>query len=129
MLLKQFEVLIEPVAKERPRFSTRSGFVRTHTAPKTKAFEARLINLCRPFFPVIPFLQALKLSLEFHVTPPLKKVRPLPSVRPDIDNYLKSVLDAFNEKMWRDDGQVVEINAKKVYHQGQPKIVVKIETA
>lgn len=134
MILKQFEVLIEPVAKERPRFSAYLNQVRAYTSKKTRLFENALFSLILPHCPDQPFEGPLRVELEFHVTPPQKKVRELPCVRPDIDNYIKSVCDAFNPRpregfqgMWKDDGQVVEIKAKKVYADRQPKILIKIE--
>lgn len=105
----------------------RNGAVRAYSSPQTRHFENSLASLIRPHCPVEPYTQPLKLTCEFHVTPPKRMVRPIPSVKPDLDNYLKGVMDAFNEAMWHDDGQVVEVVAKKVYHTGQAKIIIKIE--
>jgi Holliday junction resolvase RusA-like endonuclease len=42
-----------------------------------------------------------------------------PSVRPDLDNYAKTVLDALNDVAFEDDGQVVMAMFRKVYcHDG-----------
>lgn len=38
-----------------------------------------------------------------------------PTVKPDIDNIAKVVLDAFNGLVWQDDTQVVRIEEDKVY--------------
>jgi len=39
------------------------------------------------------------------------------SVRPDLDNYQKAVLDALTDSgIWADDGQVAQIFAEKSYH-------------
>ena len=38
-----------------------------------------------------------------------------PSKRPDLDNLNKSVMDALNGIVYRDDCQVVTLNSKKVY--------------
>ena len=35
--------------------------------------------------------------------------------RPDVDNGIKSLLDALNGLAWEDDGQVVKITAEKYY--------------
>lgn len=43
----------------------------------------------------------------------------------DLDNYLKSVLDALNGIAFDDDSQVVEVHAKK--NSGEPKIVITME--
>lgn len=38
-----------------------------------------------------------------------------PAVRPDIDNYVKAILDALNGIMFSDDGKIVELIAYKRY--------------
>ena len=38
-----------------------------------------------------------------------------PTGRPDLDNYIKTVLDGLNGVIWQDDSQVVRITAEKVY--------------
>jgi Holliday junction resolvase RusA-like endonuclease len=49
----------------------------------------------------------------------------LPCSRPDIDNFLKSGLDSINEIVIRDDGQIVEVRARKRYGLA-PKLVMTI---
>lgn len=57
--------------------------------------------------------------------------RPYPSVKPDIDNYAKAVLDAFNGLFWHDDGQVTSLNVQKHYAKPgeEPSIEVVVEPA
>ena len=57
----------------------------------------------------------LSVSLTFNVFRPKSSKREWPSVKPDIDNYIKLVLDALNGFVWRDDCQVVKIDATKWY--------------
>lgn len=45
---------------------------------------------------------------------------------PDTDNYLKAFTDALKGIAWRDDGQVYEVRAKKVY-SAVPGIEISIE--
>lgn len=60
-------------------------------------------------------------SLELTFTLPRPKTvsraaRQWPVVKPDLDKYQRLVLDAFTASgLWRDDGQVVEITARKAY--------------
>ena len=49
-----------------------------------------------------------------------------PDKKPDIDNIAKSVLDALNGVAYRDDTQVVELHARKLY-SSQPCVMVRIE--
>jgi Holliday junction resolvase RusA-like endonuclease len=48
-----------------------------------------------------------------------------PTVKPDIDNKIKLILDAMNGIVWEDDNQIVELNAKE-YYSDDPRIEAKI---
>lgn len=50
----------------------------------------------------------------------------LPAKKPDIDNIVKSVLDALNQVAYRDDTQVVELHVRKQYSD-RPRVEVCIE--
>ncbi len=61
---------------------------------------------------------AIKLNVEFRLLRPKSvsvKKRPDPITRPDLDNYVKAVKDALTGVLWRDDSQIIELEAKKVY--------------
>lgn len=47
--------------------------------------------------------------------------------KPDIDNFIKSTLDALNGIIWVDDSQVVEIGARKWYAPQDIGVGVTIE--
>lgn len=46
--------------------------------------------------------------------------------KPDIDNLIKTVLDAANNHLWNDDNQIVEIASFKRYGE-EPKILMTVE--
>jgi Holliday junction resolvase RusA-like endonuclease len=48
-----------------------------------------------------------------------------PSKLPDIDNLIKGILDALNDKVWKDDKQVVRMDPKKLYST-RPRLEVAI---
>lgn len=128
----RYELDIEPTPKGRPRF-TRTGHV--YTPKKTKAFE-----------------QAVKAMLIAQGAKPLKKGTPLkiellfareflkswskkkndlamnggvyPTTKPDVDNYVKAVLDASNGILYEDDAQIIELVARKAY---KPKASITID--
>jgi Holliday junction resolvase RusA-like endonuclease len=54
-------------------------------------------------------------SVDFFVERGKTVKRDFPTVAPDIDNYLKSVLDAANGILWHDDCQVVDVRCRKRY--------------
>lgn len=128
-----------PVPKGRPLFSVvgngSTRRVRTRTPPKTEAAEAHVAS-CVP-----TGLEALAGSLRarvLFVTPRPKALRRKcdprgfmwAPVRPDLDNYVKLLLDGL-AALWRDDAQVVELVAAKVRAEigGEPRTVVEVGPA
>jgi len=56
--------------------------------------------------------------------------RPYPIVKPDIDNFLKTVLDSCTRaRIWNDDAQVCVLHAEKQYsdHPGWHVVIEEIE--
>lgn len=47
--------------------------------------------------------------------------------RPDLDNYIKLVVDALNDWFWTDDARIVKISAAK-YYDSEPRTEVLIRT-
>ena len=47
------------------------------------------------------------------------------AVKPDLDNLVKSVLDALNDVAWHDDAQIVELHVSKHY-VSSPHIYITI---
>lgn len=108
---------IAPVAKERPRF-TKTGH--TYTPKKTVQFERQIRTLAQHQmwqYKRQPFSDAVTVSLHFFIKPPKNKKsnREYPTTRPDIDNLIKSILDALNGILWDDDSRICKITAEKKY--------------
>ena len=108
---------VAPHGKGRPRF-TKQGHA--YTPAKTVAKEAEikywLIQEGAP-----KFEGALSMNVRIYLKRPKSgpKNRIFPCVRPDLDNYLKSVLDAGNGVLFNDDAQVVRCMISKEY--GDPE--------
>lgn len=110
-----------PVSKQRPRVM-RNGF--TYTPKKTVDHE-RLIQqsfkLRCPRFNLTE--KKLRVSFEFYFTPPKstskKKYNELINKtcdnNKDLDNLIKTVLDALNKVAYKDDRQVVCLTAQKLW--------------
>ncbi len=121
----------ECVPKGRPRL----GKGRTYTPAKTKNYE-RLVKTCALNSKQEKLTGALKVELVVYKSVPKSfskakrskclKNELLPRVKPDLDNYIKSVLDALNGVFFDDDNQICEILAKKVYGE-EPRVELKIE--
>ncbi len=50
----------------------------------------------------------------------------MPSIKPDIDNLVKTIFDISNDCLWRDDSQIVELHATQQYSE-TPCTVIEIK--
>jgi Holliday junction resolvase RusA-like endonuclease len=114
--LKQFFIPGIPKPQSRPKFARMGKFVRTYS-PKTDWFGLVYMQGLQNK-PSEAYDTPLKLMLQFVLPKPKSapKGKQWPSVRPDIDNYEKAVLDALTQAgMWTDDGLICEMFTSKVY--------------
>lgn len=121
-----FTVEVTPVAKGRPRFSNRGGFAKAYTPKKTADYEAHITNCAkRVMGGQSPVEYPVALSLQFFLPIPKawNKTMTLAAKRgeikhtkkPDVDNFAKAVMDAFNGVLYEDDSQVVDLHVSKAY--------------
>ena len=122
----------DPVAKARPRF-TKRGFA--YTPAKTKVAEETIAwawkTQSNQYFEDVP----IKININFYKSPPkntskkrlaLMENREIrPTTRPDIDNYIKLVLDSLNGIAFKDDNQICELSSKK-YYSINPRIEIEM---
>lgn len=116
---------LDPVAKGRPRFRVFNGIPIAYTPKATRDFEDALKVIAKTQLPkgFKPYTEPLSVKLWVYIAKPKSVKRQLPSVKPDLDNYIK-ILDAFNGLLWTDDSLIVEIYARKLYDK--PKLIVEI---
>jgi Holliday junction resolvase RusA-like endonuclease len=113
MILTFFEhtIPLAPHAKQRPRL----GKGRTYTPEATERFERQCAWILRAYIgPRDPMLGPISVRVAFFLEAPKKSKHGYPSSA-DIDNYLKSLFDACNGVVWKDDRQIVELTARKVF--------------
>lgn len=126
-----FFVPLIPAAKGRPRtrvIPTRGGPRATiFTPPETARAEQEFVALAAPHAPERPLEGALAVSLLFVLPIPASKPtwwreaaaarRVWPKGRPDLDNLIKLSTDALTRSghWWKDDSQIVQIDAEKSY--------------
>lgn len=131
-----FEIIGEPMGKQRPRFARVGNFTRTYTPKETASYE-NLVKLYYEGFGGEYFGEdMLKVEIEARFSMPKsftnkKKEQALneqirPTKKPDCDNIAKIILDALNGIAFDDDKQVVELVVKKKYAE-QPKVLIRIE--
>ena len=114
---------ITPVAKGRPRM-TRGGHV--YTPAKTKMFEQALKVLAKNQYIGMPFQGPIGVKIFIGIPKPKSVDRVYPHVKPDIDNYVKSICDALNQIVWVDDSQIIDLQVTKRYSNGHGQLVVDV---
>jgi len=123
----QFFIPGAPVAKGRPRVM-KSGV--TFTPQKTRDAEKMVAVIAERAMKGKPPL-AGPLAMTYHVTLGVPESWPnrkrqdaflgtlMPIGRPDLDNIAKLVADACNGIVYADDSQIVEMNLRKSYGNGE----------
>ena len=99
------DIRVKP--KGRPRFNGRTAF----TDPKTREFERTVKALFRKMCSE-PFEGPIEVRLDCFFAKPKKTSFSYPP-RGDCDNMFKSVADAGNEVLWKDDSQICRLTCTK----------------
>ena len=126
-----------PVPKARPRASSIGGKPTLYTPATTRAYEQAVKMAAWAAMAKAPPLEGA-VSARVVVTLPVPESwsrakradalagRVRPASRPDLDNYVKAVLDGCNGAVWRDDSQIVSLSAEKRYGS-EPSAMVEVE--
>jgi Holliday junction resolvase RusA-like endonuclease len=126
MISIMFTIYGHPVAKGRPRFSTRGKFPVAYTPEKTKTYETEVGMMAKA---AMGASKALEGALEafiyvtFPVPPSYSKKRTEACLsdtekhikRPDLDNVIKAVIDGMDKIVFNNDSQITSIHSTKVY--------------
>lgn len=125
-MIASFTVEGVPVAKGRPRLTTRGGFARAYTPEKTRSFEAVVAEAAKTAVGLMPAYGGA-VELEAHFLIPIPKSwnrrdreaaingAKYPTAKPDIDNYVKAICDGMNGIVYVDDCQIVSERTTKRY--------------
>ncbi len=132
-------VMGQPVAQGRPKFSRICGHVTAYDPEKSKNYKAlvrseaqRVYEMDKNFAPIDgPCYMTLTVGRSVPKSWS-KKMKAMaikgeirPTSKPDLDNYLKGILDAINTVIVKDDSRVIGINAIKIY-QTNPGVDIVI---
>lgn len=122
----------ECIPKGRPRF-TKKGYA--YTPKKTREYETKVKTTLKAQG-AKKSARPLKVDIEIHrgyLKSWSKKQRAsaeqgklYPITRPDLDNYIKSILDGADGVLFEDDSQIIELTARKVYNR-EPKVIIRVE--
>lgn len=128
--IKFNETYKAPIGSPRSRFRNAGRFVQTYMPTSYTKHKVYI----QEQMPKLLTDKNLKVSLYFYFEPPKSwsKKRKLIAIgtykrtKPDVDNLIKTVLDAANNHVWQDDNQVVHIDSYKMYSE-ESKIVMVIK--
>jgi len=121
-----FKVDANPVGKQRARYAKRGNFVQTYTPDKTRNYESLIKEAAIEAMGSSEPLET-PVNLYLYIRAPIPKSLPKkrieaclnglekPIKKPDASNVLKSVEDAMNGVVYKDDSQIVNIHVSKVY--------------
>jgi|TARA_R100000656_G_scaffold122282_1_gene97803 Holliday junction resolvase RusA-like endonuclease len=124
-----------PKAQQRPRFSKNAFGLRVYDPCREEKREFR--DKIRSQAPREPFYGGVYLNVTFYLKRPLShyisrnrdnKLKPEApiwrAIRPDIDNFIKLVMDSLDDFI-KDDSQICRLSATKKYSI-KPKTVIEI---
>jgi Holliday junction resolvase RusA-like endonuclease len=139
MMQVMFTVYGEPVAKGRPRFSTRGKFPVAYTPAKTKNYEdevrlfaTKAIGSGSP----IEGSVSVFIYISFSVPQSYSKRKrgaclsgdEKHTKKPDLDNVAKALIDGMNGIIFKDDSQITSLHVTKVYGEvGKVEVLVREE--
>ena len=128
MIYQKIVINLKPMAQSRPRFARRGRGVVAYEKKKMRTWRAECSKLIGEAFGTEKLIEGpLKIDATFYIQPPkyafskkkfkekLEAEENFCSKKPDIDNYLKALLDSMTGIVFKDDGQVVECRARKLY--------------
>lgn len=115
-----FTVPAEPVAMPRPRVAVRGGRPHGYTPPHAAQAQWEIRQRALAAMGGSPPMQGpLRVTVTAWLRQPASiakrdRLTALPTRRPDVDNFAKTVLDGCSP-LWLDDAQVVDLVARKRY--------------
>jgi Holliday junction resolvase RusA-like endonuclease len=127
----RFEVPGKPFAKQRPRFNRKTG--RVYTPDQTVTYEGMVARRAADMgLPVLEGPVRLKITAIFEPAKSWSKQKRADHLwnphtqKPDLDNIEKAIMDALNGVAFKDDSQVCDKVARKMWGS-TAKTIVEVE--
>ena len=127
----------EPVPAGRPKFARQGKYVHTYDPAKSREFKSLLGWAARSQYrgapisgkPLEVYIEAYRANQK-HISKIETQRRAnktsVPLTKPDVDNYVKSILDALTGVIWKDDNIIQHVDARK-YYAKQPHVITKVK--
>lgn len=126
----------DPKPQGRPKFTTKP-FIRAYDPPESAAYKRLVAHYAVQQKPTHLLEGQLSVHIDIYkqtLKSFSKKKADLaeakilrPTTKPDVDNYAKGPLDACKGIIWKDDGQIVDLIARK-YYSSDPRIEITVTT-
>ena len=135
----QFQILGPPKHQQRHRHVTTGKFTRTYD-PSAKD-KTNFLLQAKQYAPKSPIVGVVKLRVWFCMPRPKSHYRTgkfagilkdkykevvWHTKKSDIDNLLKLVMDSLNGVFWKDDSQICQVIAYKLYDE-KPRTVIQVD--
>lgn len=120
-----------PKPQPRPKATIRGAHAGVYTPPKAQGWK-EIIALEAAHLAGRQVEGPIALRVNFTLPrPKARRKEHLVVTKPDLDNLLKSTMDALTDRaVWRDDSQIAEISSRKTYETAEtvPGAVIEIFT-
>jgi Holliday junction resolvase RusA-like endonuclease len=115
---KVYTIIGQPIALARPRFTQRNGAPHVFDSQAQAKAGTQIQLKFQHKDPIITYPMHINIAFFFGVTTRHKHGDPH-SIKPDLDNLIKWVLDNSNGIIFKDDSLVVSLFASKYYDDYQ----------
>jgi len=117
-----FTFPIQPTPASRPRVSKWGSY---YTGPYVAFRENVKPLLAEALAGWTPM--DVPMIVTVGIYPERPKSSKLDYPKPDVDNYIKAILDVCNEKVWTDDHLIVNISASKRWSDGAGYFTLQVQ--
>ena len=138
-MIYEFVVKGKPQGKCRPRITTRGKFAHAYTPKATVEYEQHIRNSFECVYGNPSKLSeapiTMVVDIRFGIPTGTNKANKelmledkiLPTKKPDADNVIKSISDALNGYLYKDDAQIIRLSVRKMYAL-EPSVKVVVIT-
>lgn len=119
--MPSFYIIGKPQPKQRPRFNGHHAYTPKETKDYERIVQCAYMKQCRNEKLIGAVKADIIVSVKIPKSTPKKELHCYeqgwvhPTKKPDVDNIIKSVLDALNGYAYDDDKQVVDVHCVKKY--------------